>query len=204
MACRSDHQRESAGRPLTHTGGRPRGDRSIIDLRLWLELQDRTSSREMPTASRACVTDRCHCGGANADVRRNAQLSPIGCDPMRCSRASLSVWLTSIRDEIGLLKPVAGVHGRSGQPRPYVRPAARHLPLAIMGVRMRVRRHSPSRARGTPRSAALPETASLAVLPITLFSACCRIDRACARRLPCALAHHAVAAAAGATPPFAR
>ncbi len=154
--------------------------------------------------SNACGTDRYHCGGANVDVRRNAPFLSAGCDSIRCSRASLSVRLTSIRDEPVLLKPVTRVRGRSGQPRPYVRPAARHLPLAIMGVRMRVRRHSPSRAQGTPRSAALPETASLAVLPITLFSACCRIDRACARRLPCALAHHAVAAAAGATPPFAR
>ena len=49
----------------------------------------------------------------------------------------------------------------------------------------------------------LPKTARPAVLPITLFSACRRIVRARARRLPGAPARHAVAAA-GATPPLAR
>jgi hypothetical protein len=34
---------------------------------------------------------------------------------------------------------LSDVGERSGQVRPYVRPVARHLPLAIMGVRMRVR-----------------------------------------------------------------
>jgi hypothetical protein len=37
---------------------------------------------------------------------------------------------------------------RSGQLRPYVRPVARRLPLAIMGVRVRVRHQSVWRARG--------------------------------------------------------
>jgi hypothetical protein len=60
------------------------------------------------------------------------------------------------------------VRRRSGQPRPYVRPTVQHLPLAIMGVRMRVRRQSDLRARGTSQSTALPKTASPAALPITL------------------------------------
>jgi hypothetical protein len=38
---------------------------------------------------------------------------------------------------------------RSSQSRPYVRPVARCLPLAIMGVRLRVRHQSCRRARGT-------------------------------------------------------
>jgi len=54
------------------------------------------------------------------------------------------------------LKPVTGVRGRSGQSHPYVRPAVRRLPLAIMDVRMRVRRLSVWRARGTRLSTALP------------------------------------------------
>jgi hypothetical protein len=38
---------------------------------------------------------------------------------------------------------------RTGQLRPYVRPVMRHLPLAIMGVRLRVRHQSQWRAQGT-------------------------------------------------------
>jgi hypothetical protein len=45
-------------------------------------------------------------------------------------------------------------HGRL---RPYVRPVVRRLPLAIMGVRRRVRHQSPTRARSTLASSALPE-----------------------------------------------
>jgi hypothetical protein len=114
------------------------------------------------------------------------------------------LWLTSIRDERDPLKPVTGVREGAGQLRPYVRPAARHLPLAIMGVRVRVRRQSVRSARGTRLSAASPKAAFATALPITLFSACCRVERACARRLPCALACHAIATATGATSPFAR
>ena len=46
MACRSDHQGLSAGRPLTHSGGRP-GGVATVDLRLWFELRARTLSKEM-------------------------------------------------------------------------------------------------------------------------------------------------------------
>jgi hypothetical protein len=42
-----------------------------------------------------------------------------------------------------------GVSERSGQLRPYVRPVSRRLPLAIMGVRLRVRHQSGWRAQGT-------------------------------------------------------
>jgi hypothetical protein len=45
----------------------------------------------------------------------------------------------------------------SGQLRPYVRPVMRHSPLAIMGVRLRVRHRSLSRARSTDACAVLPE-----------------------------------------------
>jgi hypothetical protein len=102
------------------------------------------------------------------------------------------------------LKLVTGVRGRSGQSHPYVRPVTRHPPLAIMDVRMRVRRQSVGRARGTRLSTASPETAGPAVLSITLFSACCRVERACARCLPCAHPRHAIAVAASAAPPLAR
>jgi len=42
-----------------------------------------------------------------------------------------------------------GAGERSSQLRPYVRPVTRHWPLAIMGVRVRVRHQSVWRARGT-------------------------------------------------------
>src|SRR3712207_3778085 len=43
---------------------------------------------------------------------------------------------------------VIGVGERSGQLRPYVRPAARRLPVAIMGVRVRVRRQTMTACSG--------------------------------------------------------
>jgi hypothetical protein len=45
-------------------------------------------------------------------------------------------------------KSPLSVGERSGQLRPYVRPVARRSPLAIMGVRLRVRHQSVWRARG--------------------------------------------------------
>jgi Cupin domain len=45
----------------------------------------------------------------------------------------------------------------TGQLRPYVRPVMRHLPLAIMGVRLRVRHQSFRRAQGTVISPVLPK-----------------------------------------------
>jgi hypothetical protein len=56
-----------------------------------------------------------------------------------------------------LYEPPIDVGERSGQLRPYVRPVARRLPLAIMGVRLRVRHQSPWRAQGTKASTVLPE-----------------------------------------------
>jgi len=44
---------------------------------------------------------------------------------------------------------LVGVDRGSGQLRPYVRPVARRVPLAIMGVRSRVRHQSDWRAQGT-------------------------------------------------------
>jgi hypothetical protein len=57
---------------------------------------------------------------------------------------------------------------RSGQLRPYVRPVARRVPLAIMGVRVRVRHQSVWRARGTRLLTVLPDF-DCKVFPITLF-----------------------------------
>jgi hypothetical protein len=48
-----------------------------------------------------------------------------------------------------LYEPLIVVSEKSGQSRPYVRPVVRWLPLAIMGVRLRVRHQSCRRARGT-------------------------------------------------------
>ena len=44
----------------------------------------------------------------------------------------------------------------SGQVRPYVRPVARPMPLAIMGVRSRARHQSERRARGAAKSTVSP------------------------------------------------
>jgi hypothetical protein len=55
-----------------------------------------------------------------------------------------------------LAKPFSAAEG-SGQLRPYVRPVARRSPLAIMGVRWRVRHPSQKRARGTAACTVLPE-----------------------------------------------
>ena len=158
-------------------------------------------SGHRPRSAWACVTVRLHGGRAREDVRRSAQPLFAGCDPGWCFRG-LPVRRAFTRNS-ALREAATGVRGRSGQPRPCVRPAARHLPLATMGVRLRVRRQAVWRARGARLPSALPGTARPAVLPVTLFSACRRIVRARARHLPCAPARHAVAAA-GATPPFAR
>src|ERR1700722_5967645 len=48
----------------------------------------------------------------------------------------------------GRQKSPLSVGERSGQLRPYVRPVTRRSPLAIMGVRLRVRHQSVWRARG--------------------------------------------------------
>src|SRR5271170_6290460 len=81
-------------------------------------------------------------------------------------------------------EPLIDVGERSGQLRPYVRPVARHLPLAIMGVRMRVRHQSVGRAQGTRLLPVLPELFLTTAFPITRFSVSCRISRAYARRPP--------------------
>jgi len=60
------------------------------------------------------------------------------------------------------------VRRRSGQLRPYVRPVARRSPLAIMGVRVRVRHQSVWRARGTRLLTGLPDP-DYGVFPITLL-----------------------------------
>ena len=83
-----------------------------------------------------------------------------------------------------LREALSDVGERSGQLRPYVRPVARHMPLAIMGVRMRVRHQSSRRARGTVAFTVLPELFLTTVFPITRFSASCRISRAYALSPP--------------------
>src|SRR4051794_1649692 len=54
-------------------------------------------------------------------------------------------------------KTLSALARGSGQLRPYVRPVTRHSPLAIMGVRVRVRHQSIQRAQGTRLLTVLPE-----------------------------------------------
>ncbi len=56
-----------------------------------------------------------------------------------------------------MMNRLIGVGERSGRSRPYVRPVARCLPLAMMGVRSRVRHQSGGRARGTNFCTVSPE-----------------------------------------------
>jgi hypothetical protein len=92
---------------------------------------------------------------------------------------------------------------RSGQLRPYVRPVTRHSPLAIMGVRVRVRHQSVWRAQGTRLLTVLPDL-DYRVFPITLL----RLPAGSVGFTPVAChpmeRHHAAAYAAAATPPFGR
>jgi hypothetical protein len=53
-----------------------------------------------------------------------------------------------------------------------------NLPLAIMGVRTRVRHQSVGRARGTTLLPVLPELYLTTAFPITRFSVSFRINRA--------------------------
>ena len=115
-------------------------------------------SGHRPRSAWACVTIRLHGGGAREDVRRSAQPLFAGCDPGWCF-GGLPVRRAFARNS-ALREAATGVRGRPGQPRPYVRPAARHLPLAIMGVRMRVRRQAVWRARGTRLSSAFAQNCS--------------------------------------------
>jgi hypothetical protein len=67
--------------------------------------------------------------------------------------------------------PLIAVAERSGQLRPYVRPVARLLPLAIMGVPMRVRHQSVGRAQGT-RLLSLKDPVSCALMSGLLRGFC--------------------------------
>ena len=69
-------------------------------------------------------------------------------------------WLFYTKPKRGNFSPnvtTDDVGERSGQMHPYVRPVLWGSPLAIMGVRLRVRHQSQSRAQGTKWYAALPE-----------------------------------------------
>jgi hypothetical protein len=92
---------------------------------------------------------------------------------------------------------------RSGQLRPYVRPVTRRSPLAIMGVRVRVRHQSVWRDRGTRLLTVLPDF-DYRVFPITLL----RLPAGSVGFAPVAChptgSRHAAACATAATPPFGR
>jgi hypothetical protein len=100
--------------------------------------------------------------------------------------------------------PLIDVGERSGQLRPYVRPVARHLPLAIMGVRMRVRHQSVGRAQGTRLLPVLPELFLTTAFPSrgSAFPAGSAGLTPGAHRL--APERHAATSVAAATRPFAR
>jgi hypothetical protein len=95
-----------------------------------------------------------------------------------------TILLFCIRFVVGRLlsrmKAPFGVGRKPGQVRPYVRPVTRLRPLAIMGVRLRVRHQSAQRARvGTKGTSVLPELSLTTAFPITLFSVSSRISQAC-------------------------
>ena len=86
---------------------------------------------------------------AGARQRISARLdAPISLTWHRTATARLRE-APRVRGPAGIEAAIS-VGERSGQPHPYVRPVAQRSPLAIMGVRVRVRRQSGSRARGTP------------------------------------------------------
>jgi hypothetical protein len=96
-----------------------------------------------------------------------------------------------------------GVAERSGQVRPYVRPVARPMPLAIMGVRSRARHQSEPRARGAGSCAVSPGLPRPQPSPSrrSALPAGSAGLASVAFRAP---EHHAVASAAAAARPFAR
>jgi hypothetical protein len=91
----------------------------------------------------------------------------------------------------------------SGQVRSYVRPVARRLPLAIMGVRLRARRHSGRRARGTAPCSAWPGLSRPQPFPSrgsALPAGSAGLAPAACHRAP---ERHTAASAAAAPRPFA-
>jgi hypothetical protein len=69
------------------------------------------------------------------------QVGAISCSPIHCRDGSNFVFQMITTFSLDL-ESAARRWQRSGQSRPYVRPMTRQLPLAIMGVRMRVRHQS--------------------------------------------------------------
>jgi hypothetical protein len=67
---------------------------------------------------------------------------------------SIDIYRKAVAD-VG--KNLSALARRSGQLRPYVRPVTRHLPLAIIGVRVCVRHQSVWRAQGTDVVTVSPE-----------------------------------------------
>jgi hypothetical protein len=93
-----------------------------------------------------------------------AQSQLIG---LQCWMGVRSAQTVSRSHEVRGGRPLS-VGERSGQLRPYVRPVARRVPLAIMGVRVCVRHQSVWRARGTRLLTVSPDF-DCKVFPITLF-----------------------------------
>ncbi|MBW4025708.1 MAG: hypothetical protein HIU92_21795 [Proteobacteria bacterium] len=94
-----------------------------------------TSPNNLGAGVKACVLKRKH--------QQSWPISPL----QQCcvSRSSFAVIIC----HLSVFAIAIDVSERSGQLRPYVRPVAWRSPLAIMGVRLRVRHQSVERARGT-------------------------------------------------------
>ena len=76
--------------------------------------------------------------------------------PRRLGALARSCVSAEARSVQALPTSPVGVAERSGQVRAYVRPIARPMPLAIMGVRSRARHQSQPRARGAASCAVSP------------------------------------------------
>jgi len=95
----------------------------------------------------------CCNGFGRSACRRSGSLEVWACTterrPALCSTQNI---FASLHEPLSI-----DVGEKSGQVRPYVRPIARRMPLAIMGVRLRVRHQSAGRARSTTLRSVLPE-----------------------------------------------
>jgi len=121
---------------------------SIIDLLgLALRVPDHTTLMWTATEGQSISTSL---------QRRAAQAKRPKVCPRRLRALAPSRVSAEARSVQAIPTSPAGVAERSGQVRPYVRPVARPMPLAIMGVRSRARHQSERRARGAAKSTVSP------------------------------------------------
>ena len=196
--------------PLAALCGRPRGDKPRF-----VGCGDKQCTCVLPCPALPCPALPCRAGGcAFCSVKSRRFFVP----GLRLQRRRAQPWssmaaghreagaaLTLGRHRVvsSVCEAPISVRERSGQLRPYVRPVTRHSPLAIMGVRVRVRHQSVWRARGTRLLAVLPDF-DYRVFPITLL----RLPAGSVGFAPVARhpmgSRHPAACATAATPPFGR